>query len=143
MNGRRLGGACENWKRKTQKRFCTRLHSKRSATWISWRRKMPIGKPGEVWQTDLGMQAKVRPCLVLTQPPQNDELAMVTLVAHTTSVRGSRWEVAIPRHFLQAGAFDVQRVVTVDAVKLERKPGEFSLQEFNAVLDKLAERLGI
>jgi len=35
-------------------------------------------KPGEVWLTDLGMQAKVRPCLVLTQPPRNDELAVVT-----------------------------------------------------------------
>jgi len=26
----------------------------------------------------------------------------------------------IPKHFLQAGAFDVQRLVTVDIVKLER-----------------------
>jgi len=104
---------------------------------------MPIGKPGEVWLTDLGMQAKVRPCLVLTQPPRNDELAVVTLVAHTTSVRGNRWEVTIPKHFLQAGAFDVQRLVTVDIVKLERKLGELSAQEFNDLLDKLAERLGI
>jgi mRNA interferase MazF len=87
---------------------------------------MPVGKPGEVWQTDLGMQAKVRPCLVVTPPPRTDELAVVTLVAHTTSVRGSRWEVAIPKHFLQAGAFDVQRIVTVDIVKLERKLGELS-----------------
>lgn len=104
---------------------------------------MPIGKPGEVWQTDLGMQAKVRPCLVLTPPSRNDELAVVTLIAHTTSVRGNRWEVTIPKHFLQAGAFDVQRIVTVDIVKLERKLGELSPQEFSDVLDKLAERLGI
>lgn len=104
---------------------------------------MPIGKPGEVWQTDLGMQAKVRPCLVLTPPPRDDDLAVVTLVAHTTSVRGSRWEVTIPKHFLQAGAFDVQRIVTVDVSKLERKLGELNPQEFDDVLDKLAERLGI
>jgi mRNA interferase MazF len=104
---------------------------------------MPIGKPGEIWQTDLGMQAKVRPCLVLTQPPRNDELAVITLVAHTTSVRGNRWEIVIPKHFLQAGAFDVQRIVTVDISKLERKLGELSPQEFDDVLDKLAERLGI
>ena len=26
---------------------------------------MPVAKPGEVWLTDLGMQAKVRPCLIL------------------------------------------------------------------------------
>lgn len=104
---------------------------------------MPIGKPGEVWLADLGMQAKVRPCLVLTQPPRNDELAVVTLVAHTTSVRGNRWELSIPKHFLQAGAFDVQRIATVATVKLERKLGELNSQEFSLVLDKLAERLGI
>lgn len=104
---------------------------------------MPIGKPGEVWQTDLGMQAKVRPCLVLIPPPRNDELAVVTLVAHTTSVRGNRWELSVPKHFLEEGAFDVQRIVTVDISKLERKLGELTTQEFDEVLDKLAERLGI
>jgi len=60
------------------------------------------------------MQAKVRPCLVLTPPAADEnELAVFTLVAHTTSIRGSRWEVKIPKPFLDDGAFDVQRIVTV------------------------------
>ena len=103
---------------------------------------MPIARPGEVWQTDLGMQAKVRPCLILTLPPKDDELAVATLVAHTTSLRGNRWEVPIPRTFLQEGAFDVQRIATVATVKLERKLGELTQQEFETVLNRLAERLG-
>jgi mRNA interferase MazF len=87
---------------------------------------MPVARPGEVWQTDLGMAAKVRPCLVLTSPPKEEELAVVTLVAHTTALRGNRWEVTVPKPFLKEGAFDVQRIATVATVKLERKLGDLS-----------------
>jgi mRNA interferase MazF len=104
---------------------------------------MPVAKPREVWLTDLGMQAKVRPCLILTLPPMEDELAVVTLVAHTTSLRGNRWEVKVPKAFLEEGAFDVQRIATVATVKLERKLGELSGAEFDLVLEQLAERLGL
>ena len=104
---------------------------------------MAVAQPGEVWQTDLGMQAKVRPCLVLTPPPKADELVVVTMVAHTTALRGNRWELKIPKNFLEAGAFDVQRIVTVATVKLERKLGVLTAEEFELVLDKLAERLGL
>ena len=51
---------------------------------------MPAAKPGEVWIVDLGMVAKVRPCLVLTPQPRGDDLDTFTVVAHTTAVRGSR-----------------------------------------------------
>ena len=105
---------------------------------------MPAAKPGEVWRVDLGMAAKVRPCLVLTRQPKDDELDVFTIVAHTTCRRGNRWEVAIPKAFLDdKGAFDVQRIATVASVKLERKLGELAPAEFEGVLDRLAERLGI
>lgn len=105
---------------------------------------MPAAKPGEVWMVDLGMAAKVRPCLILTRPPKNDELDIFTVVAHTTSRRGNRWEVPIEKSFLdEEGAFDVQRVATVAPVKLEHKLGELSSAELDVVLDRLAERLGI
>lgn len=75
---------------------------------------MPVARPGEVWMVDLGMVAKVRPCLVLTAPSKADELDVFTVVAHTTSLRGNRWEVSIQKSFFSnQGAFDVQRVVTV------------------------------
>ena len=106
---------------------------------------MPAAKPGEIWMTDLGMAAKVRPCLVLTSPlTSDDELNVFTVVAHTTSRRNSRWQVPIQKSFLDdEGAFDVQRIATVASVKLERRLGVLTEDEMNRVLDALAERLGI
>jgi mRNA-degrading endonuclease toxin of MazEF toxin-antitoxin module len=46
---------------------------------------MPSFKPGEVWQVDLGYTAKVRPCLLLSRYPADDELALVVVVPHTTA----------------------------------------------------------
>jgi mRNA-degrading endonuclease toxin of MazEF toxin-antitoxin module len=40
---------------------------------------MPAVNPGEVWMTDFGMTAKVRPALVLTGNPAADELDLVGL----------------------------------------------------------------
>ena len=105
---------------------------------------MPAARPGEVWRVDLGMVAKVRPCLILTRPPKSDELDVFTVVAHTTSRRGNRWAIPVEKPFLdEEGAFDVQRVATVASVKLEHKLGELTSAQLNLVLDRLAERLGI
>ena len=105
---------------------------------------MPVAKPGEIWIVDLGMVAKVRPCLVLTPQPRGDDLDTFTIVAHTTACRGSRWEIPILKSYLDAeGAFDVQRIATVASVKLERKLGELTRAELDLILDRLAERLGI
>src|SRR5438477_8654378 len=109
-----------NWSRKMLLSSCMRQRFKHFKTWIRERLRMLVAKPGEVWQTDLGMQAKVRPCLVLTSPPKDDELAVATVVAHTTALRGNSWEIKIPKYFLDSGAFDVQRIATVATVKLER-----------------------
>ena len=66
---------------------------------------MPRPSPGEVCRVDLGLAAKVRPCLILSDYPADDELALVVVVPHTTSVRGNRWELAIPKPFLESGVF--------------------------------------
>ena len=105
---------------------------------------MPAAKPGEVWMIDLGMVAKVRPCLILTPPPKSDELDVFTVVAHTTSRRSNHWEIAVEKSFLdKEGAFDMQRIATVASVKLERKLGDLTAKELDSVLDRLAQRLGI
>src|SRR5207249_2839173 len=79
------------------------------------RRKQRVAAPdrGAVWLVDLGMAGKVRPCLVLSVPAGVQERALVTLVAGTTSVRGTRFEVAVQARFLQAGVFDAQNILTV------------------------------
>ena len=88
---------------------------------------------GEVWLVDLGYVAKVRPCLVLSVPVQDQDRVLVTLVAHTTSPRGSRFEVQVETRFLRAGVFDAQNLVTIPQVKLLRKLGTLSPSQLTAV----------
>jgi mRNA interferase MazF len=70
-------------------------------------------KRGEVWLVDLGLAAKVRPCLLLTGFPTDDELALVTVVPHTTAIRGNPWEHDCQKSFLKQGAFHLQQVQSV------------------------------
>jgi mRNA interferase MazF len=98
--------------------------------------------PGDVWMVDFGMAAKVRPALLLTGNPADDELDIVTVLLHTTALRGNRWELNVPKPFLKPGAFHLQQVQTISTVKLERRLGALNEAEMNRVLDALAERLG-
>jgi mRNA interferase MazF len=95
---------------------------------------MAVAKRGEVWIVDLEMVAKVRPCLLLSVAAGLLDRALVTVVAHTTSVRGRAFEVVVTAGFLAAGAFDAQNLLTVPEAKLVRRvgtlqPGQLSLVE--------------
>lgn len=98
---------------------------------------------GEVWVVDLGIAAKVRPCLVLSVPPEAQDRVLVTLVPHTTSVQGTRFEVPVPKVFLKAGAFDAQGLVTVARARLLRKLGELQPTELGLVEDAVKRWLGL
>ncbi len=91
----------------------------------------------EVWLTDLGMAAKVRPCLIVSIPATLEDRALVCLVPHTTAIRNSRFEVPLKIRFLKPGAFDVQNIVTVPHVKLIRKLGELTEAEMVEINDRL------
>jgi len=69
---------------------------------------MPDPNRGEIWLVDLGYAAKVRPCLVLSIPAADEDRALATLIPHTTSTRGSRFEVSIQVRFLRPGAFEAE-----------------------------------
>lgn len=69
---------------------------------------MPAVNRGEVWLIDFGMAAKVRPALLLTGCPLDDELDLVTVLLHTTALRSNRWELSIPKSFFKPGAFHLQ-----------------------------------
>jgi mRNA interferase MazF len=88
---------------------------------------------GEVWLVDLGMAAKVRPCLVVSVAVEESDRALVTLVPHTTSMRGSRFEVDVPVKFLRSGAFDAQGLVTVPIAWLIRRLGSLSHEQLGHV----------
>jgi mRNA interferase MazF len=102
---------------------------------------MPQASPGEVWIVDLGLAAKVRPCLVLSDYPTDDELSLVIIVPHTTAVRNNRWEVPIPKTFLKIGVFHLQQLQSVPVVRLQRKIGELTGEELQLVRSKLVEVL--
>src|SRR5437762_8104511 len=99
--------------------------------------------PGEVWMIDFGMAAKVRPAVLLTGEPAADELDLVTVLPHTTSLRGNRWELNIPKPFLKPGAFHLQQVQTISTVKFERRLGVLNTEEMGRVRNALKNRLGI
>ena len=104
---------------------------------------MPNPNRGEVWLVDLGYAAKVRPCLVLSIPALDEDRALVTLVAHTTSARGSRFEVDVRVKFLRAGVFDAQNLVTIPHAKLIRRLGALSPEQLSAVESMVRFWLGL
>jgi mRNA interferase MazF len=104
---------------------------------------MAIPKRGEVWLIDFGLAAKVRPALILTDSPADDELDLVTVILHTTALRKNQWELAIPKPFLKPGAFHLQQVQTISTVKLERHLGTLTPDEMQRVARELARRLGL
>ncbi len=104
---------------------------------------MPSPDRGEVWLADLGYAAKVRPCLVLSVPLDPQDRVLVTLVPHTTSVQGTRFESAIPKRFLQTGAFDVQGLVTVATARLIRKLGKLLPSEIALIEEAVKRWLGL
>lgn len=102
-----------------------------------------MAKASEVWLIDLGMVAKVRPCLLLTDYPADDELALITVLPHTTAMRGTRWELALPKPFLKPGAFHLQQVQSVSIARLERRLGALTIEEWNTVRDRLGDYFGL
>jgi len=98
---------------------------------------------GDVWLADLGIAAKVRPALVVSVPPDEQDRVLVTLVPHTTSARGTRFEVIVPKRFLNAGAFDAQGLVTVAPARLLRRLGRLEAGELQSVEESVRRWLGL
>jgi mRNA interferase MazF len=104
---------------------------------------MPRADRGSVWIVDLGMTAKVRPCLVLSVPTDPQDRVLVTVVSHTTSVQGTRFEVDARAPCLQPGVFDAQQVLTVPQVKLVRKLGDLPADQLARVEEAVRRWLGL
>jgi mRNA interferase MazF len=79
----------------------------------------------------------------LSIPAGLQDRALVTMVAGTTSVRGTRFEVAVQARFLHAGVFDAQNILTVPQAKLVRKLGDLPPDQFALVEHAVRNWLGM
>ena len=99
---------------------------------------MPRTQPGEVWLVDLGLVAKTRPCVVLSDFPADDELALVVVVPHTTALRNNRRALNNPKPFLKPGAFHLQQIQAVSIARLQKRLGTLSDDELQHLKETLA-----
>jgi mRNA interferase MazF len=97
-----------------------------------------IARRGEIWMIDLGLAAKVRPCLILSTDFRDDERAVVTYVPRTTSLRGGRFEVSHQAPRFLPGAFDAQNIGTVPVAKLMK----FLVQADASTLEQVEAAVG-
>ena len=89
---------------------------------------------GEIWLVDLGLAQKTRPVVILSVEPIADERVVVTYVARTTSVRGTRFEVPHEARGFEPGAFDAQSIGTVPTARLLRRIGVVGDDTMDGVL---------
>lgn len=98
---------------------------------------------GEVWLVDLGLAAKVRPALVVSVAPSDQDRALLTICPHTTSVRGTHFEVDLPLAWLARGAFDAQNLMSIPLAKFIRKLGRVSVTEMQLIESTIKHWLGV
>ena len=99
--------------------------------------------PGEIWRVDFGLAAKVRPALVLSDYPRDEELALLVVIPHTTAVRGNRWEMNIPKPFLKSGVFHLQQIQPISLARFDVRLGVLTPEEFKRVKENLIRLLNL
>lgn len=104
---------------------------------------LPRIQRGELWRVDLGYLGKVRPVLVVSVPFSDNERTLCIVVPHTTSLRGTRFEVSVQHPALSGGALDVQQTAAVQAVKFIQRLGTLDDQQMGIVEQALARVLGL
>lgn len=100
-------------------------------------------KRGEVWLVDLGMIQKVRPALILSRAFTDADRALISVIPHTTALRGSNLEIRVNAPFLQPGSFLVQNPITISATKAERFLGRLTTQQLALVEAGVRNWLGL
>jgi len=84
---------------------------------------------------ELGMVEKVRPGLILSVAYGDQDRALITVVPHTTTLRGSQYEIPVPVSFLRPGAFLTQNIATYPVVRAIRRLGALNQKQMDLVGD--------
>lgn len=99
-------------------------------------------KRGEVWLFDCGMVEKVRPVLIFSVPFADTDRAVLTVVFHSTTLRGSQFEIKVQVPFLKDGAFVAQSIATYPTVRAIRKLGALNPAQLADVETAVFQWLG-
>jgi mRNA interferase MazF len=102
---------------------------------------VPLNR-GEVWLFDCGMIEKVRPVLIFSIPFADTDRAVVSVVFHSTALRGSQFEVQVQIPFLKDGAFIAQSIATYPTVRAMRKLGTLNATQLAHVEFSVFKWLG-
>ena len=93
-----------------------------------------------MWLVDFGLVGKVRPSVVISTSVGDLDRALITVVSHTTAVRGTEYEAQTDVFFLKRGAFDAQGLQTVPVTRAMRLLGvlkDDQMQQVERVVCKL------
>jgi mRNA interferase MazF len=89
------------------------------------------------------MVEKARPALILSGPCGATDRNLITVIPHTTTLRGSRFEIHIPLPYLKPGAFLAQSPATVPTPRAQKRLGQISEAQVRQIEDALLEWLEI
>ena len=98
---------------------------------------MPTPRRREVWLVDFGLAGKTRPALVVSVPFGGQDRSLITVVFHTTRLRGSPFEIAVDVPFLKPGALLVQGITTFPTVRALHPIGTLRSEGFDKVFEGL------
>ena len=99
-------------------------------------------KRGEVWMFDCGMAEKVRPVLILSIAFADADRAVVTVVFHSTALRGSVFEIKVNVPFLHPGVFIARSIATYSTARAIRRLGRLTDQQLETVETAVFRWLG-
>jgi mRNA interferase MazF len=102
-------------------------------------------KRGDVVLVDLGMTAKVRPCVVISVSKPDSQRNMSVVVPMTTEIRGGECEIPFPKPvwLRQESVVNVLGIAGVDNAKIERRISAFPAEKMLEIESVLKRALGL
>jgi len=100
---------------------------------------------GDVVVVDLGVVAKVRPCVVVSINIQDQQRNMSVVVPMTTEIRGGTFEISFPKPawLRQESVINLLGIAGVDNSKIERRIAAFPADKVGEIELGLRRLLGL
>jgi mRNA interferase MazF len=102
-------------------------------------------KRGDVFLIDLGLAAKIRPCLIVSIPGADTQRNMSVVAPLTTQPRGGECEIKFPKPpwLHDDSVVNLMGLGGIDNAKVGRFLGRLKPETMNAVSEGLVRMLGL